>query len=257
MKKISAMLMSALMLTSTLTACGSADKGINITETSAPAQTAAKTAPDNTDPLTDTEQTTTAADVTEITSSSVKSEVLQESENISSAENEQREKAPVVLVSVDESYAWSYYQYVTVLDADGYYYRFYTEDEAERIDMDADDWYDKILEIEPIPKDEKYIRAGEETMKTVTAFTEHITDYKDIPMREYPDVGATDSGQDTVYGIYYDSGGIPSYVRLYSLGEYSECIDSTEVVDFLDLMDMNGEISYVIYFPYGFGKFTY
>lgn len=254
--------MSALMLTGVLTGCGSADENIYVTENNSLTQTAAEKsiyALNSAASTHDTEQTSAvgsdsiiAAAFSEIISLSTPAEadMLRKNTNAAPSKNEKGERAPIVFVSVDESYAWSYYQYVSVLDADGYCYRFETEDETKRINIYDGGWYDKILEIKPA-SDKVWV--SEKTMKRITDFTENLTDYKDLPMKSYWELECYDSGTKSVYGICYDNSGAPQYIKLCSYGEEAECLDSEEVREFANEMQSKAEMSY--FFWYNFGEF--
>ncbi len=185
----------------------------------------------------------------EVVSSTISKEVepLQEDSIIMSTEDKQQKSTPIVLISIYESWAYGFEQDITVLDYDGQYYNYQTYDETEKIDIIEDEWYNKILEIDPIKNDENYIRVNEESMKVITEFSEQLVNYRDCDMKEYSDLEEYDAGILSVYGVYYDKEGIPQYVKLCSYGEKVNCVDNKDVIDFVNQMSFTNDMRYIFY----------
>lgn len=190
----------------------------------------------------------------EITTTSIQSS--QENEITLSAANIYQERSPIVMISVYDCYAYGFEQTVYALDSDGYYYNYQAYDEADKFDISEDNWYEKILSIDPIDNDEYYIHACAESMENTIYFTHCLADYKNLPLKEYPDLNEYDSGTLCVYGIYYDNTNEPMYVKLCSYGEKAECIDSEFVTDHINQLSFTSDMRYIFYdgfkvkFPY-------
>ena len=190
----------------------------------------------------------------EITTTSIQSS--QENEITLSAANIYQERSHIVMISVYDCYAYGFEQTVYALDSDGYYYNYQAYDEADKFDISEDNWYEKVLSIDPIDNDEYYTQACAESMENTIYFTHCLADYKDLPLKEYPDLNEYDSGTLCVYGIYYDNTNEPMYVKLCSYGEKAECIDSEFVTDHINQLSFTSDMRYIFYdgfkvkFPY-------
>lgn len=143
------------------------------------------------------------------------------------------ERSPLIMMSVYANWAWGFQQTVRVMDAEGNYYSYSTDDEDEYFNINTEDWYDKLSAIEPV-RDEYYSPAEEELLSTVADFSQKLPELYQYDMKEYWEYGSADAGTTHIYGIFADKDGTPQYVELCRYGDNPACLENNDVVDFVN-----------------------
>ena len=156
------------------------------------------------------------------------------------------EPRPVMLM-INENYAWSAYQHVTVIDQYGTAYEFkfsrdmadWSEVQSELFSIHSENWYDKLLDIMAASSGSAgYI--SDSAMAEINRFAEKTADYSNTKM--YSVGYMCDAGSDTLYLINTGKDGKPVKAEIATFGDAVGWIDEPEVIEFVKMLS-----SYNIY----------
>lgn len=143
----------------------------------------------------------------------------------------------ILMAVVYESFSASYQQSVSVLDKDGNIHSAsYTEipgisgSMSENFSFDSQNWYEKLIEIKQLENEDEL---QGDTVENVRKFINNIYNYTSCSLKSYQNV-TTDYGVQYLYGIYHDENNVPQYVLLCSYGDYTTCIDNSDVTMFVN-----------------------
>lgn len=144
-------------------------------------------------------------------------------------------KQNILMFSINENEAWGYYQYLTILDADGSCYRIYTEDEEQRFNLrNNGNWYEQLENI--AAEREIYGRIDSESLNLICEYTGKFGEYVSYPVKDFL-IDNSDFGFNRLYGIYLDENNTPIYIELCCYGDSISCIDNEDIINFINLID--------------------
>ncbi|WP_295084533.1 dockerin type I repeat-containing protein [Ruminococcus sp.] len=156
--------------------------------------------------------------------------------------NEIKEEPRPVMVFIDENYAWTAFQVVTVIDQYGSAYSFsYNDDlrsnsatQKDLVSMNSDNWYDKLLNImETDNRSVDYI--PDRAMAEINKFALNAENYV---KSELNGIGYMfDAGSRSVYIIGNDAECNPVNSKIATYGDFVGWIDDLDAKDFIRLLD--------------------
>lgn len=142
----------------------------------------------------------------------------------------------IMMIKVDENYAWGRHQSISVIDRDGKCRsqsvgRNDDEKPEGWVELSEDGWYDALLEI--AKKGERERSLAENKVDVIQRNMRYFAEWSELPVKEY-ETQMLDYGAVTLYGIYYDADGKPQKVMLARAGDVPYCLDSKEVKRFVN-----------------------
>lgn len=239
MKKISKLLITAVITLCTLTACGSSEN--SVTDTIGNTVTATETAASETFTEAETSHTTTAAALTESVPVSYSSTLSETETDISEesiyVKREDFQLPEVVWVSIYEiDLGMKLEQEVRIIDSDGNCYSSHYEEgsddnTSERfLFYDNDNWYGDLLEM---TSQEKTGTLSDDSLGQLLRLSENFEEYASSSLLAEYSSYVSDGGTNYLYGIYLNDNKEPDYTLICTFGDMVLCTDKKEVKDFI------------------------
>lgn len=142
----------------------------------------------------------------------------------------------IMMIKVHQNYAWGRHQSITVIDRDGKRRsQSVGRNDGEKpegwVELSEDGWYDALLEI--ARSGEREGSLAENKVDVILRKAQYFSEWSGLPVKEY-ETQMFDYGAVTLYGIYYDADGNPQKLMLASAGDVPYCLDSKEVMRFVN-----------------------
>lgn len=150
----------------------------------------------------------------------------------------------IMFLKVYENWAWGKQQDLTVIDSDGkmYTHSFIggygdssSEDDVEWVELSADDWYDRLVEI--AESGEAVGSLSAVTKNRIRNNVKNFAEWDSLPMKEYP-TQSYDYGSNVLCGICFGDDGEPMLVTLAVAGDVPRCRRSLKVKSFVNKLSM-------------------
>lgn len=150
----------------------------------------------------------------------------------------------IMMIKVHTNYAWGRHQSVIVIDRDGNCRsQSVGRNDGEKpegwVEFSEDGWYEDLLEIKENGSSDGALPA--KTVESVRKNAKYFAEWSALPVKEY-ETQMFDYGSVTLYGLYYDADGKPQKVMLANAGDVPHCIESADVMRFVNrsgLLDFN------------------
>lgn len=142
----------------------------------------------------------------------------------------------IMMIKVHQNYAWGRHQSIIVIDRDGKCRsQSVGRNDGEMpegwVELSEDGWYDALLGI--AENGEPNGRLTEEAVEFVLRNMQYFAEWSELPVKEY-ETQMFDYGAVTLYGIFYDADGKPQKVMLARAGDVPYCLDSKDVMRFVN-----------------------
>lgn len=134
----------------------------------------------------------------------------------------------ILLLFLDVNYSEGFSQSGAIVDHNGSFHGL-----PSNFDLKDEDWYFKL---ESAIDDNKSVRKIDQNdMNIIWGFSNRFNLYASLSSKEYPSA-YRDYGTDNLYGIYLDADNNPQYVLLCKFGDAISCLNSDEVINFINWM---------------------
>ena len=146
----------------------------------------------------------------------------------------------IMMFKVHENYAWGRHQSITVIDRDGKCRsQSVGRNDGEKpegwVELSEDGWYEDLLVI--AEKGERNRSLTENKLGVIRRKAQCFSEWSGLPEKEY-ETQMFDYGAVTLYGIFYDADGKPQKVRLAGAGDVPRCLDSSDVMRFVNRTEL-------------------
>lgn len=136
----------------------------------------------------------------------------------------------IMMVSIYESFAFSYQQEIEIVDVNGNCYTMQNTDISESFNFADNNWYDVL---KSMLQTESNGKLNDCILDSIRDFASRFQDYTEYSLKQYP--GATmDYGVKYLYGIYHDENNVTQYILLCSFGDDVNCIDDSDVTELIN-----------------------
>lgn len=146
----------------------------------------------------------------------------------------------IMMIRVRQNFAWGRHQSITVIDRDGKCHSQSVgsnDDEKPKgwVELSEDGWYEDLIGI--AKNGERDRSLTENKVEIIRRNAQYFSEWSGLPKKEY-EVQMFDYGADTLYGIFYDADGKPQKVMLAGAGDVPYCIDSKDVMRFVNRTEL-------------------
>lgn len=140
---------------------------------------------------------------------------------------------PIMLAVIYTNAAWGHQQEITVIDNEGKVYSrdgtFDSTEDPDWFDIREKGLYERLLDF--VENESPITEITVKGLRRVRWNVQYFEEWSKLEMLEY-DEDCCDYGVKTLYGMYYDSDGVPQLAELACYGDTHKCRNSSDVKEF-------------------------